>query len=228
MNKIIQINLEGQAISIDEKAYESLKNYLDLLEKHSKNTASGEEILSDIRSRLSELFSNKTKAPNTFINEIDVQNAIEVMGKPADLGITGSEEFEEIEIPAESDDVAKEKKLDTVIEEAKQEHSNAHDNHTKKLFRDPDNKALGGVCSGLAAYFNIDVSIVRIITVLLVLFGFGFPIPIYLILWAVIPEAKTTHDKFRMTGETPDIGEIADRIRNEAQNVADSLKKTLM
>ena len=233
MNKIIQINLEGQAISIDEVAFGKLENYLDLLEKHFNGTPSGDEILSDIRSRLSELFAGKTKTPNTFISEADVQQAIELMGKPADLGIAGSEDFsplneepkEQNSEEAKGSSSAEDKNIDEVLEEAKKEQERAQHNHSKKLFRDPDDKALGGVCAGLAAYFNVDVSIIRIATILLVVFGVGFPIPLYLILWAVLPEASTPQDKFRMRGETPDIGEIADRIRNEAKDVADHLKK---
>jgi phage shock protein PspC (stress-responsive transcriptional regulator) len=233
MNKIIQINLEGQAISIDEVAFNKLENYLNLLENHFKGTPSGDEILTDIRSRLSELFASKTKTPNTFISEADVQQAIELMGKPADLGIAGSEDFgplnednsENTKQASNASESSSHKDIDEVLEEAKKEQERAQHNHSKKLFRDPDDKALGGVCSGLAAYFNVDVSIIRIATILLVVFGVGFPIPLYLILWAILPEAKTAQDKFRMRGETPDIGEIADRIRNEAKDVADHLKK---
>ncbi|NNJ56423.1 MAG: PspC domain-containing protein [Bacteroidia bacterium] len=207
MNKIIQINLAGQAVAIDEQAYEILKAYLGKLYKHFDNTESGEEIINDIESRLSELFYNNIKGNHTFINEADVNEAISLMGSP-----------EDIELEEEEEQKTNEQRTNT-------ESKGSSDSHSKKLFRDPDDQVLGGVCSGLAAYFNIDVSVVRILTVLVVLFGVGFPIPVYLILWAVMPEAKNTHDKFRMHGETPNIDEIADKIRNEAKHVADNLKK---
>lgn len=229
MNKIIQINLEGQAISIDEVAFSKLENYLNLLQQHFKGTPSGDEILSDIRSRLSELFASKTKAPNSFINEADVQQAIEIMGKPSDLGIAGSEDFSPLDEKTSNEGTAfsahQSTHIDDVLEQAKKEQERAQQNHSKKLFRDPDDKALGGVCSGLAAYFDLDVSLIRIATIVLVVLGVGSPIPIYLILWAIVPEAQTAQDKFRMRGETPDISEIAHRIRNEAKDVADHLKK---
>ena len=208
MNKIIQINLAGQAVAIDEQAYEILKAYLNKLYKHFDNTESGEEIINDIEARLSELFFNNIKGNHTFINEGDVTEAISLMGSP-----------EDIELEEETEQKVHE-------QQETNSHSNNSDNsHSKKLFRDPDDQVLGGVCSGLAAYFNIDVSVVRILTVLVVLFGIGTPIPVYLILWAVMPVAKNTQEKFRMHGETPNIDEIADKIRNEAKNVADNLKK---
>ena len=198
MNKIIQINLAGQAVSIDEQAYDALRNYLKTLESHFKNTSSGAEILQDIEARLAELFIGKTKANNAFISEKDVDEAIKLMGTPAEMGID--------EEDAETKEQPQYEKLG------------------KKLFRDGDDKVLGGVCSGLGAYLNVDGSVIRIITLLLVLFG-GLSIIPYLILWAILPEAKTAQDRFRMHGETPNINDIANNIRNEANEVATNLKK---
>jgi phage shock protein C len=199
MNKIIQINLAGQAVSIDEQAYETLRNYLKTLEEHFKHTNSGAEILQDIEARLAELFIGKTKVNNSFISEKDVNEAIALMGTPADMGID--------EDPIDADPS-----------------KGSYEKLGKKLFRDADDKVLGGVCSGLGAYLNIDATVIRIITLLLVLFG-GLSIIPYLILWAVIPSAKTAQDRFRMHGETPNINDIANNIRNEANEVASNLKK---
>lgn len=197
MNKIININLAGQAIAIDEKAYDSLSNYMRTLENHFKNTDSGSEILQDIEARMAEMFLGKIKAGHEFIDQDAVDEAIEVMGRPSDMG----------------------------IEDETSSNSEQHHQETKKkLFRDSDDKVIGGVCSGLAAYFDLDVSLIRIAFVISVVF-FGVGVLPYILLWIVLPEAITAQDKFRMRGETPDIDDIAKKIRNEAENVANNIKK---
>jgi len=209
MNKIIQINLAGQAVSIDEKAYESLSEYLGTLENHFAKTADGSEILADIEARIAELFFGKIKKGNEFINATDVSEAIKLMGTAEDMGIDESSEYESAE------------------------HSSNTSN--KKLFRDTQDRVLGGVCSGLAAYFNMDTSIVRIAAILLIVFT-GIPLIAYFVLWILLPEATTPEDRSRMKGGNTTVNDIVNNVRreatdvarsvkNEANNVADSLKK---
>ena len=209
MNKIIQINLAGQAVSIDEKAYQSLSHYLQTLENHFANTIDGREILTDIEARIAELFFGKIRKGNAFINESDVAEAIQLMGTAEDMDID--------EDP------------DT------QHHQRAANPSSKKLYRDTDDRVLGGVCSGLGAYFGMDTSVVRILAVLLILFT-GIPLIAYFVLWAILPEATTPEDRSRMKGGNTTINDIVNSVRqeatdvarnvkNEATNVADNLKK---
>ena len=200
MNKIIQINLAGQAISIDEVAYATLSRYLLSLEKHFNNTESGNEILSDIESRIAELFYTKTKNDNSFITRAHVDEAIELMGSP--------EEMTEDEEP---------------VEKATYRQERTYSAKSKKLLRDPEDRGLGGVCSGVGAYLGLDASIIRIITVLLV-FAAGVPLLLYIILWIAMPMAKTPQDRYRMYGDANTVSDIANNIRNEAQTVANSVK----
>ena len=202
MNKIIQINLAGQAISIDEIAYKSLEKYLHSLESYFRNTESGDEIISDIEARLLELFLTKLKGSHTFIDQKDVDEAIELMGSLSDMGLDD-------DLGDDSQNAGS---------------SSTYTNRSKKLFRDPDDKILGGVCAGLAAYLGMDTSVVRLIFIILLTFA-GAPLIIYIILWIVIPEAQTAQDRFRMHGETPDINDIVDSVRNEANRVAKNIKK---
>jgi len=197
MHKIIQINLAGQAISIDEMAYEKLNLYLQSVQRHFSNTNSGNEIVDDIEARLAEMFLQKFKSGKTFIDMNDVNETIEIMGSPSDMGFTDEEEESERQTSGTS---------------------------SKKMFRDGNDKILGGVSSGLAAYFNLDVSLVRLAFIISVLF-FGVGVLPYVILWIILPEANTAQDRFRMRGETPDINRIAKKIRTEAENVADNIKK---
>ena len=209
MNKIIQINLAGQAVSIDEKAYQSLSHYLQTLENHFSTTIDGREILTDIEARIAELFFGKIRKGNAFINESDVAEAIQLMGTAEDMDID--------EDP------------DT------QHHQQAANPSSKKLYRDTDDRVLGGVCSGLGAYFGMDTSVVRILAVLLILFT-GIPLIAYFVLWAILPEATTPEDRSRMKGGNTTINDIVNSVRqeatdvarnvkNEATNVADNLKK---
>ncbi len=108
----------------------------------------------------------------------------------------------------------------------------------KKLFRDTEDRVLGGVCSGLAAYLDMDTSLVHIAVVLLIIFT-GIPLIAYFVLWAIVPEATSPNDRFRMKGGNTTVNDIVNNVRkeatdiarnvkNEANNVADSLKKTLI
>jgi len=195
MNKIIQINLAGQAVSIDEQAYDTLRTYLRTLERHFNNTESGSEILADIEARIAELFFGKTKNGSAFINESDVNEAVNLMGTAEDMGI-------EEDQPSSAKDSS---------------------SRSKKLFRDPEDKVLSGTCSGLAAYFGLDASVVRVVFLLLVLFA-GVPILPYIILWIAIPEAKTPQDRYRMHGDANTVSDIANKVRNEAKNVSENLR----
>jgi phage shock protein PspC (stress-responsive transcriptional regulator) len=195
MDKIIQINMAGQAISIDESAYQILREYLDSLERHFRSSNSAGEIMEDIESRIAEMFLQKLKSGRSFIDLSDVNETIEIMGNPSDMGFSEEDSGSSDSSPS-----------------------------NKKLFRDAEDKILGGVCSGLAAYFNVDVSLIRLLFIIAVLF-FGVSILPYIILWLVVPEAKSTQDRYRMRGSTPDIHDIARNIRKEAENVAENIKK---
>ncbi|QMU27917.1 PspC domain-containing protein [Adhaeribacter radiodurans] len=85
--------------------------------------------------------------------------------------------------------------------------------NAKKLFRDPEDKKLGGVCSGLALYFGMDVGIVRLIFLLSVLFG-GLGIPIYIVLWLVVPLATTITDRVQMQGNPVTLSGIEESLKN--------------
>jgi phage shock protein PspC (stress-responsive transcriptional regulator) len=196
MNKIIQINLAGQAVSIDEQAYSTLSQYMMTLEKHFKHTESGKEILDDIEARIAELFFGKLKN-SAFINETHVQEAITLMGTAQDLG--ADEGFEPAAAPHYTSGKG------------------------KKLFRDKEDSVLGGVCSGLGAYFGLDASMMRVIFVLLVLLA-GAPIIAYIVLWAVLPAAITPQDRYRMHGDASTITDIANNIREEANRVSHNLR----
>jgi phage shock protein PspC (stress-responsive transcriptional regulator) len=197
MNKTININLGGSFFHIDEQAYHILKRYLDAVRASLSDDPKGrDEILSDIELRIGELLSEKVKDIRQVVNENDINEIIEIMGKPEDYMV--------------DDDVF----ADDVHEERRR---------PKKMYRDSEDKFLGGVSSGMAYYFNIDVIWIRIIW-LIAAFGFGFGFVVYIILWILLPEARTTSEKLEMRGEAVNISNIERKIKEELGTASEKIK----
>lgn len=189
MKITVSINLGGYSFNIDEDAYSELKRYLKNLEFHFAGEESSSEILSDIETRMAELFRTRLTSYKQVINIEDVNQVISVLGKPEDIsdneGTTARDKFAS---------------------------PGYH-----RMYRDPDHRVIGGVCAGIAAYWNIDLWIVRLIFLCLAMMGVGFLI--YLILYIVLPEAKTTAQKIEMKGEPVNIHNIKDSVKKEFDTV---------
>ncbi|MCG8235420.1 PspC domain-containing protein [Tenacibaculum finnmarkense] len=200
MNKTININLGGFFFHIDEIAYQKLNYYLKAVANSLNDDPQGKnEIISDIEARISELLSEKITDVRQVINENDIEQIITIMGQPEDYSETQD---------TYSDDYSSNYK--------------AKKGSVKKLFRDGDDKFLGGVCSGIAHYFNIDVIWIRLAFIILVASGFS-PLA-YIILWVLLPEAKTTSEKLQMQGEAVNIDTIEKKIRDEFESLSEKLK----
>jgi len=199
MNKTININLGGIFFHIDELAYQKLKLYLDAIRRSLSEDPQGrDEILNDIEHRIGELLSERIKNERQVVNENDIDEITKIMGKPEDY-LVDEEIFEE-------------------------EPKYRSKTSSKKLFRDSDDKFLGGVCSGLAHYFGMDVIWMRIIWLIL-FFGFGVGFLIYPLLWILIPAAETTAEKLQMKGEPVNISNIERKIREEFQDISSRVKE---
>ncbi|MBK9283188.1 MAG: PspC domain-containing protein [Sphingobacteriaceae bacterium] len=202
MNKTVTINISGIIFHIEEDAFEKLSKYLSTIKGYFSKTDGGNEIMGDIEARIAEMLQGKTNATKQVVLMQDVDSVIEVMGKP--------EEFIDENPNSESEN---------------QEEANQSFEQTKKrMFRDPDNKAIGGVCSGIAAYFDVDLIWIRLAMFLLIFFG-GVSLWVYIILWIVIPEAKTTADKLAMRGEKIDINNISKTVKEEAEQLKKRMEK---
>jgi phage shock protein PspC (stress-responsive transcriptional regulator) len=199
MNKTISINLGGIFFHIDELAYQKLKLYLDAIRRSLSDDPQGrDEILTDIENRIGELLSERIKDVRQVVDENDIDEITKIMGKPEDY-LVDEEIFE---------DETGYKKTST---------------SNKKLFRDTDDKFLGGVCAGLAHYVGIDVIWMRLLwLVLLFFFGTGFLV--YIFLWILVPQAETTAEKLQMEGEPVNISNIERKIREEFQEVSSKVK----
>ncbi len=196
MKKTISINLGGRVFQIDDDAYEVLKTYLDSLEVHFAGTEEKQEIISDIESRIAEDFSNQKSGE--VINESMVKNIIERMGSVSD--IAGSES----------------KNLSS--------HFGTQSEMPKRFFRNTDDAILGGVASGIAAYFGIDPLIPRVLFVIFALTG-GFSVLIYIILWIIMPEAKNPEEKAQMHGKAFTRKDIENLAREGKYSAENFLKK---
>jgi phage shock protein PspC (stress-responsive transcriptional regulator) len=176
MKQVININFQGRVVPIEVTAFELLKNYTESLNRHFANEEGKEEIINDIESRIGELFQEKLTKGATCITDDDVNAIIKAMGRP--------EEFETM------DDTQSQSSASAAKEEQASSSSNTSFTGNKRLFRNENDKVLGGVCSGLANYFNIDVVIARIIFVVLFFSGVGFIT--YIIMWIAVPSSATT------------------------------------
>ena len=190
MKRTLTINLSGIVFYIDEDAYDVLQEYIKKLEQRFTGD-DGKEILHDIEARLAELFGDTTKHnSNVVVTIAHVNDAIAQLGTAEEIGGEAS---------------------DMRSEESSKEERKLH----RKFYRDGDNKVLGGVASGLAAYLGFDVTIVRLVFVLLAITILGWLIPIYLLVWLIAPEAKTTAQKLEMQGIEPSIENIKEYLNSE-------------
>ena len=187
MKKTLTINLNNTVYHIDNDAYELLQQYLNEVENRLSPDEK-KEVMADIEGRISELFTEKLQKGKNVINIQDVEEVITILGKPNQF----SEDSAESEADTKSDKKFK-----------------------RKFYRDPDNAVLGGVASGLAAYIGWDMVWVRVLLVAILLLGWGTIIPIYIIVWLIVPPAKTISQKLEMQGE--DV--TAERIKSEINNL---------
>jgi phage shock protein PspC (stress-responsive transcriptional regulator) len=198
MKKALKINLSGQIFHIDEDAYEKLKVYLDTISSHFSNANESKEIISDIESRIAELFRERMSDENQVISVKEVDEVIDIMGRPEEI--------------ADEDEQSGAQK-------------NREHRASRRLYRDPDNAVLGGVSSGLSAYFNLDVLLIRILFVVLTLVGAGTPVLLYIILWIAVPKAETAAEKLEMRGEKVTVSNLEKAMKEEYEDVKENLKK---
>jgi len=199
MNKTVTANISGIVFNIEVDAYDKLNNYLATIKKYLGNTDSRDEVMADIESRVAELFKERFNNERSVVILSDVDHIISVMGEPEQY-FDGTEE---------ESDWTENKNTDSKKQKS------------KRIFRDEDDKIVGGVCSGVGHYFGIDRIWIRIIFLFaFFVWGVGF-IP-YLILWIVIPKAKTTAEKLEMKGEAVNVDNIKKTVEDKFNDLKDS------
>ena len=194
MKKTFTINLGGTVFHIDEDAYELLDNYLSNLRIHFSKEEGAEEIVHDMELRISELFSERLREIREVITIKDVEEIITQMGKPEEL----SGECEEEGHASETEEKG-----------------------PRRLFRDGENKVIGGVCSGIAAYMDWDITMVRLLFLIFGFFMHGFFIIAYIVMWFVVPEATTATERLSMKGIKANVKNIGETVTEGYEKVND-------
>ncbi|MEG0948324.1 MAG: PspC domain-containing protein [Bacteroidales bacterium] len=221
MNKTFTINLNGRVYHINDDAYEVLSGYLNDLKRYFAQEEGSQEIMEDIEARIGELFTERMRYGMQVIGLGDVQDVISIMGHPEEIAsedTTQESVAETVETPSASQEP------DGGATEGAQPCNEGIRTKPKRLFRDPDDKIIAGVCSGLGIYFHVEPWIFRALFVITFLLGFGAPILIYVVLWIVIPEASTVAQKLQMRGEEANVENIRQAI-NEGEVAGTNIPK---
>ena len=289
MKKNISINISGIIFHIEEDGYDTLKNYLDAINRYFSSYEDSEEIIADIEGRIAEIFLGKLKDGNQVISAADVDALIKTMGSIADFEAVKEEDFEvrvEEDKKAEDQTEGQSVEDDTSKTETQAQKGKVYrdlkrkvlggvasglghyynidplwirigilllffgniplfaigvplsglvfiayfvlwivfpgsdtleeNEKLKKLYRDPDDRVIGGVAGGLAKYFKTEPIIIRIIFIVLVL-GFGTGLLAYIILWIIMPKAHSITDKMQMKGEPVTLSNIDSTIKKSKE-----------
>ena len=213
MKKTLTVNLGGTVFHIDEDAYRLLDNYLSNLKIHFRKEAGADEIIDDIERRISELFTEKLVAGSQVITIAYVEEVIARMGKPEEL----EPDAGDADSGSGSWDGSNHAGNTGAGASATAEKVSHH------FYRNPDDKMLGGVVSGLAAYWGWDVTMLRLVLVIIMIFGFKLLIPAYIICWIIVPEARTAAEKLSMRGEAVTVDNIGKTVTGGFEKVANGV-----
>ncbi|HUX54978.1 MAG TPA: PspC domain-containing protein [Williamwhitmania sp.] len=188
MKSTINVNIGGQSFVVDEDAYHVLSTYLESWEINLSGDSGKREILDDMEARIAELFLERVKIPGQVVTLSMVEEVITIMGKPDQAGS---------------------------FDEGSRTHTGKP---YRRMYRDPDNRFLGGVCSGMGLYWRVDPIIFRLVFIL-AFFTFFSGVILYLLLWIAIPKAVTPAQKLEMRGEPITVENIRRAVANEFNEI---------
>ena len=194
MKEITRIHLAKTPFSAEIDAKKSLEKYLNSIQK---NMHAEPEAMREIEARMVELLAERGVSKDGVISHDDVLAVQKQMGEPRDFSDDASEAIDDIE----------DKDID--------------DKPAKQLMRDPDNAIIGGVCAGVAAYFNINPLWVRLIAIISPFMTFGTAVLVYVVMWLSMPPARTASDKLRMRGEPVTLASLKKAAVDEASAMTD-------
>lgn len=177
MNKTLSVNIGGMVFHIEEEAFHSMHKYLDAIKGYFTASDGRDEIIQDIEARIAEMFQERLGSTRQVVTLADVDHVKSTLGRPEQYVM---------------DDVAD--------EEFNQESAQRTKNSYRRLYRDPDDKVIGGVCAGISHYIGIDPLWLRLaFAVSFFIFGSGFLL--YLLLIVIMPKAISPSEKLEMKGE---------------------------
>lgn len=184
MKKNISINISGIIFHIEEDGYDTLKKYLDSINKYFSTFEDSSEILADIESRIAEIFLSKLNEEKQVITAEDVSALVATMGSVSDF--KAAEDQETIKEPSTASSGSSTSETYTENTAANEQAPPRTFTPSKQLMRDQKRKIMGGVCAGLANYFNIDALWVRLIFAVL-FFAWGVTFFAYIFMWILVP-----------------------------------------
>ena len=197
MKKTVTVNIGGIVFHIEETAYEQLQSYLSNIKSYFTLSDGRDEIIQDIETRIAEMFSEKISNSRMVVTDADVEEVMKQLGKPSE--VAGADE------------------------QSSEKESTTQERAEKKLFRDPDDKIIGGVCSGVAHYFGIQPLWLRLLLVFSVIY-FGAGLLLYIILWIVIPKANNASQKLSMKGKPINLDTIKETIEEDVNDLTERVK----
>jgi phage shock protein PspC (stress-responsive transcriptional regulator) len=203
MNKTVSCNISGLIFNLEELAFDKLSQYLNTLKDSLKGSEGSDEVYSDIELRIAELFSKKLSPSQQVIVMQDVEEVIRQLGDPKDY------------VEQDAGDP---------IPENESSQTSSSNEERKVFMRDTDNGVIAGVCAGISAYFGIDLTLIRVLFIIFLLFP-GFGGLAYIILWIAAPSAKTAAEKLRLRGEPVNIDTLKREVQEAAQRVEDYSKR---
>ncbi len=199
MNKTVTVNIGGMVFHIEEHAYDKLKKYLEAIRGYFTTSDGRDEIIQDIESRIAEMFTERIGSNRQVVVEADVEFMIDTMGRPE-------------QVAGETDDDS------NSSNNTNQTYQSTSRTGHRRLYRDPEDKVVGGVCSGISYYFGIDPIWMRLaFAVAFFVYGTGFLL--YILLMIIIPKAKTTAEKLEMKGQPVNIDNIKKSIQDEVEDI---------
>ncbi|MBK5722209.1 PspC domain-containing protein [Dysgonomonas sp. Marseille-P4677] len=186
MRKVIEVSIGGVNFTMEDDAYFRLREYLKRFEETISDKNEAREVMEDVEARVAELFQKEKKFSNQVVDMKLVQVVIDHLG--------------EIESKSDKSNV----NIDPNLNKQSKYNSYEHDyiRGDRKFYRDIDDKMLAGVCSGIAIYTGIDVTIIRVLFVALA-FAYGSTVLAYGILWIVSPRAQNVAQKLELRGYAP-------------------------
>lgn len=199
MKETLNVSISGIRFIINSDAYQVLRTYLDKIETTYAKEADGKEIIADIEARIAELLLSKQSDTSKVINKEFVEDVVNRLGEPEGTNDETAEQSEPFE---------------------------QSQRFERRLYRWNDGALLGGVLNGMSAYFKIDVTIFRILFVLLFVIGcatggtlVGGLFTAYSVMWVIVPRAKTARQKMEMHGNPVTASSIENSIKDEINSV---------
>lgn len=220
MNKTVSINLGGIFFHIEEDAYTRLEGYLDSINRHFANEEGADEILEDIEARVAEMFQETlSQSKRQVILPTDVNQMIGVMGLPdqfdePEVGHTQAHSYEQTH---------KHEGNNSKTDIPKGERA-SNRKKSRRLYRNPDEAFMGGVCAGLSDYFGIEDPIWIRLAFAVSFFTGGWGVFPYILLWAIVPEAKTPAQKLAMKGEPINVSNIEKIVKEGMDNLKNTIE----